>query len=164
MQPTSIGLASVWARHNLCSECAMPGARHFSGLAIWKLADELRVETFKLTSRPRFARDLKAQSQTEDAANSICRNIAEGFGCETHLEFARFLGISRRSLNELQDTLRGAQIKGYVSVADCAPIQVLSRRLYPALNGMLAYLRRTPDHGKRSAKTKRKPPPPSLDE
>jgi four helix bundle protein len=134
----------------------MRGARHFSELTIWKIADELRVETFKLTSRPRFARDLKAQSQAEDAANSICRNIAEGFGCETHREFARFLGISRRSINELQDCLRGAQVKGYVTVADCAAVRVLFRRLYPALNGMLAYLRRTPDYGKRPLRTDRR--------
>jgi len=142
----------------------MPGARHFSALTVWKLADEVRVETFKLTSRPRYARDLKAQSQTEDAANSICRNIAEGFGCETHPEFARFLGISRRSLNELQDAFRGAQLKGYVTVDDCARIRALTRRLYPALNGMLAYLRRTPDHGKRHDKKGPKPPPPRTDE
>jgi four helix bundle protein len=131
----------------------MRGARHFSDLTIWKLADELRVETFKLTSRPRFARDLKAQSQADDAANSICRNIAEGFGCESHREFARFLEISRRSINELQDIFRGAQLKGYVTVADCAAVRRLFRRLYPALNGMLAYLRRTPDYGQRPRRT-----------
>jgi four helix bundle protein len=131
----------------------MRGARHFSELTIWRLADELRVETFKLTSRPRFARDLKAQSQAEEAANSICRNIAEGFGCETHREFARFLEISRRLINELQDIFRGAQLKGHVTVADCAAVRMLYRRLYPALNGMLAHLRRTPDYGKRSSKS-----------
>ena len=51
------------------------------------------------------------KSQIEGAVNSVCRNIAEGFGCGTHAEFARFLGISRRSLNELQDALRGALLK-----------------------------------------------------
>jgi hypothetical protein len=29
--------------------------------------------------------------------NSVCRNVAEGFGCESHVEFARFLKISRRA-------------------------------------------------------------------
>ena len=132
----------------------MPGARHFSELLIWKLADELRIEIFKLTSRPAFVRDLKAHSQAEDAANSVCRNIAEGFGCETHREFARFLSISRRSLNELQDSLRAAELKRYVTTADCVPARILFRRLYPALNRFLAYLRRTPEHGRaKSART-----------
>jgi four helix bundle protein len=123
------------------------GARHFTELDIWQLADQIRAELFGLTSRPAFARDLKARSQADDAANSVCRNIAEGFGCE-HTEFARFLVIARRSLNELQDTLRGAELKGYVTAQDCAPIRMLLRRLFPALSSMLAYLRRTPDYGK----------------
>ena len=67
--------------------------------------------------------------QVEDAANSVCRNIAEGFGCETHIEFARFLEIARRSLNEVQDSLHGAQLKEYVTVAEIAPIRSLSGRI-----------------------------------
>jgi four helix bundle protein len=122
----------------------MPGARHFTELTVWKLADEIRIETFRLTAKATFARDLRARSQAEDAANSVCRNIAEGFGAETHPEFARFLVISRRSLNELQDILRGAQLKSYLRPADLAPIQALSVRFYPALGRLLAHLRREP--------------------
>ena len=124
----------------------MRGARHFSELTVWQLADELRVETLKLTSRPAFARNLKAQTQAEDVVNSICRNIAEGFGCETHGQFAWFLRISRRSLNELQDAFPGAEQKGYVTSHDRAPVRALTRRLYPALNRFIAYLDSTPDY------------------
>ena len=120
----------------------MRGARHYSELTVWKLADELRVETLKLTSRPAFARNLKAQTQAEDAVNSICRNIAEGFGCETHGQFAWYLRVSRRSLNELQDALRGADQKGYVTSDDRTSTRSLTRRLYPALNRFIAYLAR----------------------
>lgn len=124
----------------------MRGARHFTELTVWRLADELRVETLKLTGRPEFARNLKAQTQAEDAANSICRNIAEGFGCETHGQFAWFLRISRRSLNELRDAFRGAEQKGYVTSHDRAPVRALTRRLFPALNRLIAYLDSTPDY------------------
>jgi four helix bundle protein len=127
----------------------MRGARHFTELDIWQIADQIRIETFKLTARPAFARDLKPQSQADDAVNSVCRNIAEGFGCG-HTEFARFLVISRRSLNELQDTMRGAELKGYVTPADWAPIRTLLRRLFPAMSSLIADLRRTPDPGERS--------------
>jgi four helix bundle protein len=120
------------------------GARHFSELVSWQLADALRIETFKLTRRPPFARDFKHQAQTEDAIDSVCRNIAEGFGCESHAEFARFLEISRRSLNELVDCLRSAQLKGYLAANDAEQVYSLARRLYPALSRFLAYLRRTP--------------------
>jgi four helix bundle protein len=124
----------------------MRGARHYSELTVWQLADELRVETLKLTKRPPFAQNFKAQAQAEDAVNSICRNTAEGFGCETHGQFAWFLRIARRSLNELQDACRGAEQKGYVTSSDLAPIRMLTRRLYPALNRFIAYLDSTPDY------------------
>jgi len=106
----------------------MAGAKHFSELISWQLADQLRVEVFKFTSRPGFVRDLKLHSQTEDAVNSICRNISEGFGCG-HAEFARFLRISRRSMNELQDAFRAAELKRYVTADDLTASRQLMRRL-----------------------------------
>src|SRR5688500_3217873 len=109
----------------------MAGAKHFSELISWQLADQLRVEVFKFTSRPGFVRDLKLHSQTEDAVNSVCRNISEGFGCG-HAEFARFLRISRRSMNELQDAFRAAELKRYVSADDLAASRELMRRLSAA--------------------------------
>lgn len=121
----------------------MAGARHYKELIAWQLADQIRVETFKLTRRGEFARDFRHQSQAEDAVDSVCRNIAEGFGCESHAEFARFLEIARRSLNELTDSLRSAELKGYVSPTDLLPIHDLARREFPALGNLMAYLRRT---------------------
>jgi four helix bundle protein len=124
------------------------GARHFSELIVWKLADEIRTETFTLTAKPGFVRDVRARSQAEDAANSVCRNIAEGFGCDSHREFARFLVISRRSLNELHDILRGAELKKYVNTDDLGPVRALSTRFYPAMGRLLGYLHSTRAGGK----------------
>ena len=121
----------------------MAGARHYKDLVAWQLADQIRVETFKLTRHGQFARDFRHQSQAEDAVDSVCRNIAEGFGCESHAEFARFLEIARRSLNELLDSLRSAELKGYVSSTELMPIHELARREFPALGNLMAYLRRT---------------------
>jgi four helix bundle protein len=134
----------------------MPPVRHFSQLIVWRLAEEIRIKVFELTAKPSFAADFKAKSQGEDAANSVCRNIAEGFGCETHAEFARFVEISRRSLNELHDVLHGAQLKEYVTASDLAPIRSLSNRIYPAFSRLLAYLRSTPTPrraGRRGSRT-----------
>ena len=121
----------------------MAGARHYKVLVAWQLADQIRVETFKLTRRGPFVRDFRHQSQAEDAVDSLCRNIAEGFGCESHAEFARFLEIARRSLNELLDSLRSAELKRYVSSEELMPIHELARREFPALGNLMAYLRRT---------------------
>ena len=134
----------------------MAPVTHYSRLIVWKLAEEIRIKVFELTAKPLFAEDFKAKRQGEDAANSVCRNIAEGFGCETHAEFARFLEISRRSLNEVHDVLHGAQLKEYVTASELAPIRSLSNRIYPAFSRLLAYLRSTPTPrraGRRTGRT-----------
>jgi 23S rRNA-intervening sequence protein len=77
----------------------MAPARHYTDLIVWQLAEQIRIEVFKLTPKSGFATDFTAREQAEDSIDSTCRNIAEGFGCETHAEFARFLEISRRSDN-----------------------------------------------------------------
>lgn len=58
--------------------------------------------------------------------------------------FARYLEISRRSLNELCDCRRSAQRKGYIASKEAADAHRLTRRLYPALNNFIAYLKRNP--------------------
>ena len=118
----------------------MAGARHFTELIVWKLGDAHRVKVFTLTKRPRLRADFKLRAQIDDAADSVCRNVAEGFGCETHREFARFVRIGRRSLNEVQDGFRSAVIKEYLTESDLAPVRNLQRRLYAAIAGLLRYL------------------------
>jgi len=131
-------------------QSAVSGARHFTDLIAWQLADQLRIEVFALTARREFVRDARRHSQTEDAVNSICRNIAEGFGCRSHAEFARFLDIANRSLNELLDSLRAAQLKRYLEASDLRNVKALATRLYPAIGRLRTYLRRTPSPHARS--------------
>jgi four helix bundle protein len=123
---------------------SMSGAKRYEDLIVWQLADQMRVLVFTLTSRERYVRDLKLHSQTEDAVNSVCRNIAEGSSCK-HKEFARFLEISRRSVDELQDAFRSAQLKGYVTAREYEPIWSLMHRMDPAYAKLIHYLRTTPN-------------------
>jgi four helix bundle protein len=116
------------------------GARHFTELIIWQLADQLRAHVFALTRKQPFATDFKLRSQLDDAADSVCRNIAEGFACGTHREFARFVRIGRRSLNEVQDGFHSALLKRHVTVSDLAEARVVMGRLYPALSSFLRHL------------------------
>jgi len=118
----------------------VPGARHFKELIIWQLGDQHRAEVFKLTGRTNLRTDLKLRSQIDDAADSVCRNIAEGFGCQSHREFAKFLRISRRSMNEVQDGFRSATLKQYVTEDDLATATRLQRRFYKAMAGFLRHL------------------------
>ena len=134
----------------------MERVNHYSKLFVWRVGDQIRQEVFRLTSRPQFARDIKAQGQADDAVNSICRNIAEGFACETHKDFARYLGYSRRSLNELRDVLRGAMMKGYINAQDLSPIDRRAFHLRRGLNRFIAYLKATPDDNSMTAHGERR--------
>ena len=42
-------------------------------------------------------------------------NIAEGFDCNSNIEFARFLGIARRSTVEVESLLYSALDVGYIT-------------------------------------------------
>ena len=79
---------------------SMGMAKHVSELVVWQLADEMRQHVFSWTERPPLSNDFKARGQIDDAVNSVCRNVSEGFG-GTHKEFANYLRIARRSLNEV---------------------------------------------------------------
>ena len=105
----------------------MSGARHYSELIVWQLADEIRVNVFELTCGPGFKQDFRLRSQTDDAIASVGRNIAEGFG-GTDAEFRRYLIIARMSLNELSDSLRTALLKNYITQEDLRTTRELSRR------------------------------------
>jgi four helix bundle protein len=124
-------------------------------LIAWQLADEIRTSVYRLTERPPFARDSRLRIQTDDAIESVCRNIAEGFGCESHAEFHRYLVIARRSLNELFDSLRAAEMKRHVTTQDLVPIHALGRRMYPAMAGLMRHLRRPFLPGDKHPRTKK---------
>jgi four helix bundle protein len=116
-------------------------------LICWQLANELCLLTFPLTARHPFARDFKLRSQTDDAASSARRNIAEGFGRRSHIEFARFLEISQSSLNELRDCLLEAEQKGYAEGAELARARNLIKRTSVASARLRRYLLKTPPPG-----------------
>ena len=69
---------------------------------------------YVLTDEGKFARDYGLRDQIRRAAISSMANISEGFDCESQVEFARFLGIARRSAVEVQSLLYAALDIGYI--------------------------------------------------
>ena len=142
-----LGSRSIDHRQNWRGrQCAgrLDVARRYTELIAWQLGDEIRRHVFAWTQRSRFARNYRARDQIESAIDSVCHNIAEGFS-GSHLEFARYLAIARRSLNEVCDCIRSAELKTYVTQPETQLVKALVRRLYPALARLIEYLRRTPD-------------------
>jgi four helix bundle protein len=69
---------------------------------------------YTFTDTGRFAKDFGLRDQIQRAAVSAMTNIAEGFDCESKVEFARFLGIAWRSAVEVQSLLYAAPDTGYI--------------------------------------------------
>jgi four helix bundle protein len=80
-------------------------AKHFRDLTCWQLARSLKKEIRRVLEKPVFERNLRFRENLSDAASSVRRNIAEGFGRRGHKEFARYLNISLSSLKEVEDGL-----------------------------------------------------------
>jgi four helix bundle protein len=86
-------------------------------LDIWERGMGYAVEIYRFAARLPAAERYNLASQITRAATSVPLNIAEGCGCSTKPEFARFLGIAYRSLKEIVTCLE------------------LTERLYPSLAG-----------------------------
>lgn len=88
--------------------------KKFEDIAAWQEARKLVSNIYKLTTIGAFAKDYGLRDQLQRASVSAMTNIAEGFDCESKLEFARFLGIARRSAVEVQSLLYAALDVGYI--------------------------------------------------
>ena len=92
----------------------MTAVTRFEDLIAWQEARKLVSMVYKLTSDGLIAKDFGLKDQIQRAAVSAMTNIAEGFDNESTAEFARFLGMARRSAVEVQSLLYVALDTNYV--------------------------------------------------
>ena len=93
----------------------MAAITRFEDIMAWQEARELTKRIYALTRREPFARDFGLRDQIQRASVSSMSNIAEGFDCDSKIEFGRFLGIARRSSVEVQSLLYVATDVGYIN-------------------------------------------------
>lgn len=89
--------------------------KKFEDILAWQEARKLVQEIYQITGTGAFSKDFGLRDQIQRAAVSVMTNIAEGFDCESHVEFARFLGYSRRSAIEVQSLLYTILDIGYIT-------------------------------------------------
>jgi four helix bundle protein len=93
----------------------MPLINRFEDIHGWQEARKLVKMNYTLTNSGAFAKDFGLRDQIQRAVVSVMTNIAEGFDCDSNTEFARFLGIARRSAVETQSLLYAALDIGYIN-------------------------------------------------
>jgi four helix bundle protein len=95
----------------------MPLISRFEDILAWQEARKLVKMIYVLTDLEAVAKDFGLRDQIRRAAVSVMANIAEGFDCDSNAEFARFLGIARRSSVEVQSLLYAALDVSYITEA-----------------------------------------------
>ena len=114
------------------------GVNNFRELEVWRESMDLVVYVYgmldELPNHERFA----LCDQLRRAVISIPSNIAEGFGRDSHKDFAHFLSIARGSLYEVDTQLEIAERMGYLVVPKQLRQQMNAvSRLIAALNRRL---------------------------
>jgi len=95
-------------------ENIMAMVQKFEDIQAWQEARTLVKMVYQLTNKDKFSKDFGMRDQIRRASVSVMNNIAEGFDCESKIEFSRFLGIARRSAVEVQSMLYAALDVEYI--------------------------------------------------
>ena len=120
------------------------GAKRFQDLIAWQLARELRKFVNEAAVETLISRDSGLCDQLRRAARSVTSNIAEGFPCPSHIEFARFLDIAGRSVREIEDGFIEAVDRQFLTDAQAARGFNLAKRTSVAIARLSKYLRENP--------------------
>ena len=98
---------------------------NFENLRVYKLAEELADEIWKIVHRwNTFARDTVGR-QIVRSADSVGANIAEGTGRHSFQDNRRFVKTARGSLNETQHYLQCAFKRNLLTSVDAKKIKPL---------------------------------------
>lgn len=95
----------------------MPLISRFEDIHARQEARKLVKMIYLLSDQGAVAKDFGLRDQMRRAAVSVMTNITEGFDCDSNIEFARFLGIARRSAVEVQSLLYAALDVSYITDA-----------------------------------------------
>ena len=107
----------------------------FEDIEAWQEARKLVKMIYSLTNEGPLAKDFGLRDQIQRASVSAMTNIAEGFDCESKAEFARFLGIARRSAVEVQSLLYAAFNIGYINNTQLKEYYEQARKTKASIGG-----------------------------
>ena len=131
-------------------------ARNYKELICWQLADQLKKEVFAFTAKGPGKHDRDFCCDIRASARSARANIAEGFGRETHRDFAHFLAIARASIIETDNHLLDARDSNYIEESHYLKLSRLARGALVTTTRLQSYLLRTPDYRTRGQRKPRR--------
>ncbi len=112
---------------------------NYKELKVWQKSMDFVVDVYTLTKKFPKEELFGLTSQLRRAAVSVPLNIAEGSGCDSDLEFARFLDIALRSDYESIVALQIANRLSHASASDCGKLTEQAEEISRMLTGMIKY-------------------------
>ena len=114
----------------------------FKELEVWQVSRRFVAEVYCLLKKFPDAERYALCDQLRRAVISIPSNIAEGFGRDTHKDFAHFLVQARGSLHEVETQLILAVDLGYIAESEIPSATITS--ISKMLNVFIKRLKSTP--------------------
>ena len=116
--------------------------KNFWDLEIYRIAEDIAVVIYQISSRFPNAEVYGVTSQLRRAVTSIGANIAEGFGRYHYKDKIRFLHNARGSLFEVAHFLRVSRRLGFITKEDCEATEAKLKTLSVKLNNFITALRK----------------------
>jgi four helix bundle protein len=129
----------------------MTAITKFEDLIAWQEARKLVSMIYKITSDGMFSKDFGLKDQIQRAAVSAMTNIAEGFDNESTVEFARFLGMARRSSVEVQSLLYAALDVNYIKAESFKAHYDQAKKVQVIIGGLKKSILKNPHRPNRPA-------------
>jgi four helix bundle protein len=124
-------------------------AGRYEDLDVWQLANELKKKVYALVDQSTARDDRKFCEQIRESAASAPSNLAEGFACYRHPEFARYTRFAKASLMETHNHLGDGVDRHHWSPREATPLQHLADRAVGASVRLLRHLESTDAPGTR---------------
>jgi four helix bundle protein len=112
--------------------------RDYTKIEAWKLADDLTVLIYQITTAFPKEELYGLTSQLRRAASSVPANIAEGSARGTQKDYLHFLYIARASLTEAHYFIHLSKRLGYVRDDKHSELESLFRRTFACLIGLIS--------------------------
>ena len=115
--------------------------KEFEDLEIWKLARELTVRIYNITSTGTISKDFGLKDQLRRASVSVMSNISEGYERDGNQEFIHYLSMAKGSCGEVRCQLYVALDQKYIQKQELDLLIDNFKKLSSMISNFIKYLR-----------------------
>jgi four helix bundle protein len=112
---------------------------HYTELDCYRLCQELSRMVHEITDSPSF-KDESLKAQLNEAVDSPCPNIGEGFSRYYPRDNARFVRVAKGSITEVIEHMKKVRLREYAPIAQCDAVIEHAEAAHRSVTGYVLYL------------------------